>query len=320
MSQRLTATVLIPSYRRPDTLLRCLDAVLAGERLPAQVVVVLRDTDTDSHRRLREWLRSCPHAELVELAEVVRPGQVAATNAGLKLARGDVVCFIDDDTEPEPDWLARVMAHYDAPDVVGVGGRDVVHIDGEVVAEPQAAVGRLTWFGRMIGNHHQPGFDEPVEVQHLKGANMSYRRGAVTGFDPHIRGAHLTDTDASLSARSGGGRLIYDPAAVVHHYPAPRTGGFSRASESAAEIYADAHDWAYVMLKHLPASRRVAFWLFALLVGQGRRYGLLRMLVRFPTEGLEAARRWWHTTRGLLGGDATWRSVCSDGADGGARE
>ncbi|MGC9316724.1 MAG: glycosyltransferase family 2 protein [Armatimonadota bacterium] len=306
---RISATVLVPSYKRPDRLLRCLEAVLAGSRLPDQIVVVLRDTDEDSGRRLREWLTRCEHRGLIEMVEVVEPGQVAATNRGLEVARGDVVCFIDDDAEPEETWLARILAHYHEPSVAGVGGRDIVHHDEEISARPRPAVGRLTWFGRIVGNHHQPAFSEPREVDHLKGANMSFRREAIAGFDPNIMGAHFTDTDASLSARRSGGRLIYDPSVRVHHYPAPRPTGYGRQAERPEEIHADAHDWSYVMLKHLSAPGRAAFWGFALSVGQGRRYGLLRMLARLPAEGTAAIRRWWHTLRGLLDGAATcWAS------------
>ena len=304
----LHATVLVPSYRRPDSLLRCLEAVLAGSRLPEQIVVALRDSDAESRAALAAWLHGNPHAGLIDVATVAEPGQAAATNAGLAIARGDVICFIDDDTAATQEWLERLLAHYVDPHVVGVGGRDIVHHGDAVSAMPTPAVGRLTWYGRLIGNHHQPAFDEPREVAHLKGANMSFRREVVSGFDTNIIGAHLTDTDASLAARRQG-RLLYDPRALVHHYPAPRTGGFSRQSERADEMRADAHDAAYVMLKHLTGARRMGFVVFALAVGQDRRYGVLRMLARLPVEGTLALRRWRAAAGGLLQARRTVRQA-----------
>ncbi len=294
----LRATIVVPSYRRPDSLLRCLDAVLAGSRLPEQIVVVLRDTDAEARGALEEWLNGNPHAGLFDIATVAEPGQAAATNAGLAIARGEVICFIDDDTAPTREWLGRLLAHYADPRVVGVGGRDIVHHGDTISAQPTDAVGRLTWYGRLTGNHHQPGFDEPRDVAHLKGANMSFRREVVPGFDLNIIGAHFTDTDASLTAARHG-RLVYDPRAAVHHFPAPRTGGFNRRPATADELRADAHDAAYVMLKHLAGTRRVAFVAFALLIGQDRRYGLLRMLARLPFEGSLALRRWRAAVGGL---------------------
>lgn len=299
----MTATVLVPSYRRPDSLTACLDAVLAGSRLPEQVIVVLREGDTQSHRALEAWREQAGEAaRRVELVEVTEPGQAAATNAGLAQVRGDVICFIDDDCRPTEQWLERIMACYDDPDVVGAGGRDIVHLGEVISARPAGPVGRITWYGRTIGNHHQPRGEQTREVQHLKGANMSFRREAVPAFDTNIRGAHLSDTNASLVARRRGGRLVYDPLAAVHHYPAPRPHQYSRTSRSPEQLFADAHDWAYVMLRHLPPLGRAGFWGYALLVGQDRRYGLLKALAALPFGPRRALRDWWATLRGLLAG------------------
>ena len=161
-AERPSVTVLVPSYRRPEMLLRCLDGVLAGSVAPDQIVVVLRDADEDSRRALTDWRAYPDRPDIVEVAEVTEAGPMAAANAGLKLARGDVVALLDDDCVPTERWLEHLLVPYADPEVIGVGGRDIVH-HGEVIsAQPQPVVGRVTWYGRIIGNHHQPGFDRPV--------------------------------------------------------------------------------------------------------------------------------------------------------------
>jgi len=307
----MTVTVLVPSFRRPDSLVACLDTTLAGSRLPEQIVVALRDTDEESHRELERWREQAGNdASRVELAEVTEPGQAAATNAALALARGEVVCFIDDDCQPSREWLARIIKHYEDDSVIGVGGRDIVH-HGEVIsAKPAGPVGRVTWYGRIIGNHHQPVGEQPREVQHLKGANMSFRRAVITGFDHNLMGAHLSDTNVSLAAGASG-RIIYDPLATVDHYPAPRPHGFARASVSPEQVFADAHDWAYVIPARLSAGGRAGFWAYALLIGQDRRYGLVKMLLALPRGPRAALRAWNATLRGLSAGNAHRRKAAA---------
>ena len=300
----MTVTVIVPSYRRPDSLLACLDATLAGARLPEQIVVALRDTDEDSHQALDGWRAQAGElASRIELAEVTEPGQAAASNVALALARADVVCFIDDDCQPTTEWLARIISHYEDASVVGVGGRDIVHHGETISAQPAGPVGRVTWYGRIIGNHHQPVGDQPREVQHLKGANMSFRREAVPGFDRNLLGAHFSDTNVSLRA-STSGRIIYDPLATVDHYPAPRPHGFARASVSPEQVFADAHDWAYVIPGRLSLIGRAGFWAYALLVGQDRRLGALKMLLALPRGPRAALRAWIATVHGLSAGNA----------------
>lgn len=305
------ATVIVPSYRRPEALTDCLDGLLAGTRPPDQIVVVLRESDAASHEALDRWLerQAGVGREIVDLAQVAEAGQMAATNAGLAAATGEVICFIDDDCVPAREWLDRVLRHYADPQVVGVGGRDIVHDGGRIVEEPQPEVGLLTWYGRMVGNHHQPDFEAPRRVAHLKGANMSYRREAIPPFDVHLRSGVFNDTDVSLGAAAGGGVLVYDPLAAVDHYPKPRHDGHERDTEDLEAVYDLAHDYAYVMLKHLPLLRRMAFWAFALMVGQHRRYGLLRMVVNLPREGSLAVRRWRAAMGGLFAARRTRRDV-----------
>ncbi|MGI5817209.1 MAG: glycosyltransferase family 2 protein [Armatimonadota bacterium] len=296
----LTATVLVPSYNRPETLLNCLNGIIAGSRLPEQLVVVLRESDERSHESVAGWLAEDARRDrLVDVAQVRRPGPMAAAEAGLKLATSDVVCLIDDDCVPTEEWLERILTHYAEPDVIGVGGRDRVHHGERIACEPAERVGRITWYARIIGNHHQPDFDEVREVDHLKGANMSFRREIIPAYDLRLRSGVFHEIDVAFGALQHDGRLLYDPLAIVDHYPAPRHFGHPRDSDSLQAVTDLSHDYAYVMLKHLPPARRVAFWLFALLVGQHWRYGALRMLAALPREGRTAVMRWRAALRGL---------------------
>jgi len=282
----MTVTALIPSYGRPDSLLRCLLGLMAGERVPDEIIVVVRDTDTATREALGGVVRGTQfrtggtQAADIKLATVAEPGQVAAMNAGLVVATGDIVCFPDDDCVPRPDWLRRLMAHYADPQVGGAGGRDAV--GGPDGPEPPlvAHVGVVTWYGRIIGNHHCRTSSESRAVDHLKGVNMSFRRALLPAFDTNIRGPHLNDTDISLGVRRQGYRLIFDPEAKVDHYPAVRPdtpGGRDLLDPKLA--YLDAHDRMYVLLKHLPWYRRPVAVAYQPLIGTKVQTGLVMGLI-----------------------------------------
>jgi Glycosyltransferases, probably involved in cell wall biogenesis len=217
-------SVLVPSYRRPDDLRRCLEA-LCGQRLPpTQIILVVRDTDESTHWVAQSFADRLP----LEIVKVSEPGQVHALNAGLLRVKGEIVAITDDDAAPHDDWLARIAAHFETDSRIGgVGGRDWVHKpDGTVVNGQQRMVGRVQWFGRIVGNHHV-GAGPTREVDLLKGANMSFRRTAIEGlrFDTCLRGRGAqvhNDMCFSLAVKRRGWKLMYDPAVAVDHYPAPR--------------------------------------------------------------------------------------------------
>jgi glycosyltransferase involved in cell wall biosynthesis len=238
-----------------------------------------------------------------------RAGQIVAMNTGLAAATGEVVCFLDDDCVPRPDWLQRLMGHYEDPQVGGVGGRDVVHHGDLISAGRTDCVGRVLWCGRLVGNHHMELAGGPVEVDHLKGANMSFRRPLMTPFDERLSGGSccLNDTDASLHVKDQGYKLIYDPELLVDHYPAQRYDESTRIVTDSKLIYSDSHNWVYCLLKHFGPPRRGVFLAYALLVGSGTRLGLVKWLLALPRSPRAATAQFLASTRGKLAGLRTFK-------------
>ncbi len=304
-----TISVVVPTYLRPESLRRCLESLAAGTERPEEVVVVVREGDEATQEVVR-GRRSTEEATLnLRLAFVDRPGQPAALNEGLAAAQGEVIAFIDDDVVVAEDWLARLREAYRDEEAGGVGGRDIVYHDGEVSVEHATVVGRIGLTGRIVGNHHCEG-PARQRVWHLKGANMSFRREYLNGFDENfIGGPSCNDTDVSLSAVEAGAVLVYDPAIVVHHHVAPRRDTGGRDAAELETIRAHAHNRAYCLWKHLGVVRRLLYAIDAVLVGQGEGYGVLKAVYR----RLQGERRAWAklraSLRGCRDGIATWGRV-----------
>lgn len=101
-------SVVIPTCGRPELLGRCLFA-LAAQTLPrSEFEIIVVD---DGHSALTQRLVATIAAESRGLAlRCVRPergrGPAVARNAGWRVARGELIAFTDDDTVPQPGWLA----------------------------------------------------------------------------------------------------------------------------------------------------------------------------------------------------------------------
>jgi GT2 family glycosyltransferase len=276
--------VLIPTWQRADPLERCLRGLELQQRCPEEVIVAAREEDESTMALLAATASSSFQLRAVTVSE---EGVVAALNAGLASATCDVIAITDDDTVPRADWLARIEEHFVADaGLGGVGGRDWVHDGATEFEAGRSTVGRLRWYGRLIGNHHL-GVGGPREVEILKGANMSFRRPALreTRLDSKLRGSGAQvhwEVGLCLAVRSAGWRLAYDPAVAVDHYSAERVGE-TRGLRGTA--LADAvHNETYLLLKWLPWWQKPAALLYWLGIGSRTAPGILLLIERCVRE------------------------------------
>lgn len=269
-------SVVIPSYQRPHRLLSCLDGVEKQERLPDEVIVVCRSADMDSIATVEQWRTKSRLSVCLLLVDA--PGQIAALRKGLTAVRGDVVVFTDDDTVPACDWIQRIMGYYNDPSIGGVGGRDI--INGLDVPSQGRRIGVLTWYGKLIGNHHL-GCLTAQDVDVLKGANASFRTSLVS-FPDFFRGEGAevhNEVYVCLRVRQMGYRLIYDPEIKVDHYPAPRFDVDQRDSVVPLALRNASFNFTATVMVLLPRSKGLIRLIFGGFVGHKGAPGLLRFLM-----------------------------------------
>jgi GT2 family glycosyltransferase len=222
-------TVAICTRDRPDALRDVVADVLAQAPGDAQVLVVDQSEDptaTDA------WFAGQRDPRLRRDVHAAR-GLPDARNHALALAVGRVVLFLDDDARLRPGCVSAHVAAYQDPGVGAVAGRIV-----ERVVRPNATPGtcRIDAGGRARCNLDG---GAARDVESLKGANMSFRRLALTGlggFDPGYGGtALLEEADVAARLRAAGWRLRYAPDAAVDHLSLP-SGGCRAPSVQDAEV------------------------------------------------------------------------------------
>lgn len=283
-------TVIIPTFKRTVDLDRCLRAIEAQRLQPYEVLIPYRLEDEETVAYLARTDRPCQRAIPLRCD---KPGQVFALTLGIDSAKTDYVAITDDDSAPHPEWLERIVAHFQAdPLVAGVGGKDHIFEDGKWLEGTAAVVGKVLWSGGRIGNHHL-GYGGARYVETLKGVNMSYRRSALGDLRPDARlrgkGAQVgNDMQLSLSLVARGYKLVYDPQVLVDHYPGARPKDEARNS-----FHPGAHSDAtfnntLAILEYLGSQRwgrlrQISFFAYNGLRGTRRAPGLLMLVVGWLT-------------------------------------
>lgn len=236
--------VIIPTYRRGRTLISTITRLSSLVTPPSEILAVdqteRHDPETEraltdaAGRGIFRWLR------------LGAPSIPAAMNHGLREATQPLVLFLDDDIEPDVALVeAHLRAHADATHAI-VAGR---------VIQPWHADGRIPMTG-FAGT--TSGF-----VDEFMGGNFSVRRDValnVGGFDERfVRVAYRFEAEFAARIREGGGRIWFEPSAVVHHLKV-ETGGtrtFGHHLRTASPAHAVGE--YYYLLRARPARWRRLF-------------------------------------------------------------
>jgi glycosyltransferase involved in cell wall biosynthesis len=146
----------------------------------------------------------------VTLVSTENNGLSNARNVGWKAASGEIVAYIDDDAYPDPHWLKFLASSFLSSSFAAVGGPNLLPAGEGLIAECVAnAPG---------GPIHVLVSDR--EAEHIPGCNMAFRRSALEasgGFDPRFRSAG-DDVDICWSIQRNGGKIGFNPSAVVWHH------------------------------------------------------------------------------------------------------
>ena len=121
-------SVVIPTYRRPQLLYKCLQALLQQHIRPYDYeIIVVSDGPDQLTSKQVEKFNSAGIVNIRFLPLDSKRGPAAARNHGWQNALADLIAFTDDDCIPDSDWLFALIEEYyhkqKAPDYIAFTGR-----------------------------------------------------------------------------------------------------------------------------------------------------------------------------------------------------
>ncbi len=175
----------------------------------------------------------------------------AARNIGMLAAKGRVVIFLDDDTDPDVSLISAHLKAYDDPGIVGVAGR-VIDDGQSLPANTNLSTGKMNALGTQFIQRFYSTKKQYVDFPY--GCNMSFRRATLIdagGFDEKFLPplSAFEEIDAALKVKKFG-KILFEPAALAYHRKA-RQGGTRAIKKNGMNMYYRCY--GYFLARHSKA-------------------------------------------------------------------
>ena len=190
----MSVSVVVPTRGRPEALARCV-AALEAQTFEVEVVIV-----EDRDGRGPAWAR----------------------NEGVRRARGEVVCFTDDDCEPVAGWVGSLVAPILAGEVEAVTGPVSIGAGATAADRAWESIVYYLQVEAAAPRSASPGFAVT--------ANLAARRSLLERipFDESFPAAAGEDRDWGERVAREGSPPRFVPEAVVEHRSGMSAAGFLR--------------------------------------------------------------------------------------------
>jgi len=221
-------SVVILTKDEAVNLPECLDATLAQMRGEDEAIVV-DSASRDATVPLAEGYAQREPGRVRVKAYPVNVSFGAARNAGIEMARHDLIVFVSADAVPEPGWLDAIRR--------AAGNADIVY-GRQRHAPPTDNAATVS---RGLRYRHFEVASDGLPERYASNVNAAYRRFAfdTLSFDEHAQGAE--DVAFAKEARLAGLRIAYAPDAVVRHKDVASWKGEWRKHQREGAAYAQLH-------------------------------------------------------------------------------
>jgi len=203
-----------------DLVRRSVQAVLAQD-YPSIELILVDDNSTDGSDQQVRALGEQVGAAFASTREGRRHGVGTARNAGLCLARGDYVAFLDNDAIPQQGWLSALTSRMLADPGLGACASRVMFADKPDIVNSMGSVLNELFHGNGVCIHEMYEFASwPATVMYATGNGLMLRRRAIEQVGTFDEGYLLwgaDDADYGMRLWRGGWRIVPVADAVVHH-------------------------------------------------------------------------------------------------------
>lgn len=204
-------SVVVPTFNREESLIRCLGALLRLDYPENNYeIIIIDDCSTDNTEyACGDYL--CSYGQRIHyIKHCENLGAAAARNTGIRSAKGEYVAFLDDDCSPHGNWLKEIVQTFRRyPEAAAVGGGIINGTDT-----------RLAWASYLLEFSSWFPAGKTRRINNIAACNIAYKKCEIAccAFPEEFKGLGFEDSLFNYNIISSGKTIIFNPEVKVTHY------------------------------------------------------------------------------------------------------
>jgi GT2 family glycosyltransferase len=290
-------SIIIANYNGQEYLETCLNAILMSDYTNFEIYIIDDGSTDNSKKIVTEYIKKDPRIKLITNAQ--NYGAAASRNKAVKLSQGEVLVFLDNDTQVTPHWLTNLLTSLYTSEKVGAcqallldfEKRDSIQNAGVLLwAQTGWGLPQYQWQKKEAATHEE----EIIAIS----ACLAVKKDVflkTEGFDEQ-EAVVTEDLDLAWRIYLLGYTILLSPNAVVYHHTKPLDER-KNLNHNAEKIYFHLTKNSLVsIIKNYEALNALKFFCTSITISYGR--AILNKLKRNDSAALHGSLRatWWFLT------------------------
>lgn len=210
-------SIIIPVYNQYKHTYHCLESLARLTDKTSFEVIVVNDCSTDDTAELLKDITG-----ITAHTQPQNGGFIESCNTGAKLAKGEYLLFLNNDTEVLPEWLDSLVATFEQNTDAGLVGSQLIYPDGRLQEAGGIVFSDASgWNYGRFDSPDYPEYQHVREVSYCSGASILIKQSLfdeLGQFDQRYKPAYYEDTDLAFAVRQKGLKVYYQPLSKIIHF------------------------------------------------------------------------------------------------------
>jgi len=216
-------SIIIVNYNGIKFIKRCLNSVLNSDYPNFEVIFVDNASIDDSYELVKGSFSFDARLRIIRIAENL--GSPESRNIGARNAKGDLLVFLDNDTEVNRSWLKEMVKVFLSDSTIGAAQCKIIQLYNQRLIDSAGQYIDFLGYGHPRSNEEDKGqYNRVEDVFYADGAALIIRRLVCNQvslnnslFDADYFPVYADDLDLCWRVRLRGYRVVFIPTSVVYH-------------------------------------------------------------------------------------------------------